>query len=178
MIIAGAIHGMRRDAADLIHYRLIPIMDKLAWKYEICGSYRRNEEWVGDIDYVVLGCSFLELKLAIEKMWPRAKTLRHGKKIMSVVVVPGIQIDFNQVDTQCWGAQLLHSTGSAIFNAQLRMFANSRGFKLNEYGLFEMSTIRLVASRTEEDIFAAMGLKYIPPYMRDEFFEIRQFFKL
>lgn len=78
------------------------------------------------------------------------------------------QIDFRIVDKSTYGALLLHATGPAAFNVRLRQVAIEQNLMLNEYGLFNRDTKKLIAS-TEEEILAAMGLEFIPPCERMEF---------
>lgn len=79
------------------------------------------------------------------------------------------QIDFRIVDISHYGSLLLHATGPAGFNVRMRKVAIDQNFILNEYGLFDRDTTQLIASKTENDIFAALGMTYIPPSERMEF---------
>lgn len=79
------------------------------------------------------------------------------------------QIDFRIVDISNYGSLLLHATGPAGFNVRLRQVAIDQNFILNEYGLFDRDSKQLIASKTEDDIFAALGMTFIPPSERMEF---------
>jgi DNA polymerase (family X) len=165
-----------RDKITEMHHTIGAILSRLAIRHELCGSYRRLESWCGDMDYAVVGCGYLELSRQLRCVWPNIQTVRFGKKIMTLAIPGVVSIDFNRVDPNNWGAQLLHSTGSAEFNKQLRIWAQSRELKLNEYGLFDIYGT-CIASETEEEIFKQLGFNFIPPFMRDEFWEIRDVFR-
>jgi DNA polymerase (family 10) len=89
-----------------------------------------------------------------------------------VVTRRGIQVDLRVVEKHQLGAALLYFTGSKGHNIKLRMRALARGLTLNEYGLSEMEGGKLVASETEAEIYAALGLPFIPPVLREDAGEI------
>src|SRR6185369_8871612 len=90
----------------------------------------------------------------------------------SVVTQRGTQIDVRVVAEKQLGAALLYFTGSKGHNIKLRMRALARGLTLNEYSLSELEGGRVVASETEASIYAALGLGYIPPVLREDAGEV------
>jgi DNA polymerase (family X) len=117
----------------------------------VAGSYRRRRETVGDLDIVatapkthVVG----DRLIAYENV---AEVLAHGATRTTVVLRSGIQIDLRVVPAHSYGAALLYFTGSKAHNIALRGMANVRGWKLNEYGLFDAN--RRIAGATEAEIY-------------------------
>src|SRR6185369_9843777 len=90
----------------------------------------------------------------------------------SVVTQRGTQIDVRVVAPHQLGAALMYFTGSKGHNIKLRMRALARGLTLNEYALSEIEGGKIVASETEEQIYAALGLPWIPPVLREDAGEI------
>lgn len=137
------------------------------------GSRRRwdgkdSKYTIGDID-IIIG-----IDLNNNKEFYKSLTKYLDEILMSgETKVSGIknkrQIDFRIVDMSHYGSLLLHATGPAGFNVRMRQVAIDQNFILNEYGLFDRSSKELVASKTENDIFAALGMAYIPPEERMEF---------
>jgi DNA polymerase (family 10) len=85
----------------------------------------------------------------------------------SVLIQDGLQVDLRVVEPESWGAALQYFTGSKAHNIQLRGLAIRRGWKLNEYGLFDERTGRRVAGEEEEAIYRALDLAFIPPELRE-----------
>src|SRR5690606_22247182 len=100
------------------------------------------------------------------------QVLVRGETKTSVSTRKGLQIDLRVVAPQQIGAALLYFTGSKAHNIKLRQRAIDRGFTLNEYALEEMATGRVVASDSEEAIYEALGLPFIPPSLREDSGEI------
>ena len=131
----------------------------------VAGSLRRQRESVGDIDLLVVsdrGSSVTHHFVAYPKF---REVLAQGAKRASAVLRSGLQVDLRVVPVQSYGAALLYFTGSKAYNIELRKRAISRGLKLNEYGLFK-GTHR-IAGATEESIYAALDLPWVPPERRE-----------
>jgi DNA polymerase (family 10) len=136
----------------------------------VAGSYRRCRETVGDLDIVAsapTGKSAIEHFVTYEDV---AQILSRGPTRSSVVLRNGTQVDLRVVGEANYGAALLYFTGSKAHNIALRAIAAARGLKLNEYGLFRGK--ERVAGRTEEEVFAYLGLPYIEPELREDHGEI------
>src|SRR5262249_6492407 len=97
--------------------------------------------------------------------------LAGGGTKASIHVDDDLQIDLRVVEPKSWGAAMHYFTGSKAHNIRMRERAIKMGFKLNEYGLFD-SADKCVASESEEEIFAKLGLPYIPPVLREDLGEI------
>jgi DNA polymerase (family 10) len=132
---------------------------------QAAGSRRRLKSTVGDID-IVMGYD-----------GDTKEVLKHAASLLDEVVLDGEkkvsgiknkkQVDFRIVDKNHYGALLMHSTGSAEFNIYMRKIAISQNMTLNEYGLFTRDERKnCVASKTEQDIFDALGEKFVVPEKR------------
>lgn len=137
-----------------------------------CGSLRRFSETVGDVDLVVVAADPAPVMESFATMGVVDSVLVRGDTKTSVVTHRGTQVDLRVVAPEQLGAALLYFTGSKGHNIKLRQRALDRGWTLNEYALSELSTGRVIASRTEEDIYQALGLPFIPPELREDWGEI------
>jgi DNA polymerase (family X) len=137
-----------------------------------CGSLRRFSETVGDIDIVVSAADPVQVMEALVGMAIVERVLGRGESKTSVVTRRGTQIDLRVVAKQQLGAAQLYFTGSKGHNIKLRQRALTREWTLNEYALSEIEGGKVVASETEEQIYAALGLPFIPPVLREDAGEI------
>lgn len=131
------------------------------------GSVRRRMETVGDID--LIGASH-NPQLAMEEFvrLPQVKeVLAKGPTKTSVVVEGGLQIDLRLVEQEAYGSLLQHFTGSKQHNIDLRERALKQGLSLSEYGITHIADGRLEKFTEEAPFYAAMGLQYIPPEIRE-----------
>ncbi len=150
------------------HLASVPGVDQVVY----CGSLRRFAEMIGDIDIVVTAQAAEAVMQALVEMTIVERVVARGERKTSVVTRRGIQVDLRVVDKSQLGAAMLYFTGSKGHNIKLRQRALARGLLLNEYGLFESEGGRCVASATEEDIYAALGLPWISPVLREDAGEI------
>jgi DNA polymerase (family 10) len=130
-----------------------------------CGSLRRFSETVGDVDIVV---ATTESPIVHETVlgYPEVnEVVGSGETKTSFLTREGLQVDVRTVAPPQLGSALLYFTGSKTHNIQLRQKSIDRGWLLSEYGLFDGEHV--VASETEEDIYRALGMAYIPPTMRE-----------
>lgn len=137
-----------------------------------CGSLRRFSETIGDVDVVVASPDPEPVMEALVSMTVVAHVLGRGQAKTSVVTRRGTQIDLRVVAADQLGAARLYFTGSKGHNIKLRQRALARGWTLNEYALSELDGGKVVASETEEEIYAALGLPWIPPVLREDAGEI------
>jgi DNA polymerase (family 10) len=137
-----------------------------------CGSLRRFSETIGDVDVVVVAADPEPVMEALVSMSVTERVLVRGAAKTSVVTRRGIQVDVRVVAAHQLGAALLYFTGSKGHNIKLRTRALARGWTLNEYALSEIEGGKVVASDTEEQIYAALGLPFIPPVLREDAGEI------
>ena len=139
-----------------------------------CGSLRRFLETVGDIDIVVAAAksSAAAVMEALVTMNVVDRVLVRGESKTSVVTRRGTQIDLRVVAPSQLGAAQLYFTGSKGHNIKLRQRALTRGWTLNEYALSVIDGGKIIASETEEQIYDALGLPFIPPVLREDAGEI------
>ncbi len=161
-------------AEKLIAYlRAFPGLDVI----EPAGSLRRGRETVGDLDILVTGPACAEDKVDVAVQYtaaypPIADLLAKGQNKVSFRLRSGLQADVRLLPEASYGAALQYFTGSKMHNVTLRQRALKRGYTLNEYALARMDDGSVVASRTEEEIYAALGMDWIPPEMRENNGEI------
>jgi DNA polymerase (family 10) len=135
------------------------------------GSLRRGCETCGDLDILAAGApaslmgAFTGYKLV-------ERVLAHGETKSSVLLAGRFQADLRLVPRESLGAALQYFTGSKNHNIALRDRAIQQGYKLNEYGLYRVSDGGVVAGESEEGIYAALGLAFIPPELRENRGEI------
>jgi len=137
-----------------------------------CGSLRRFSETIGDVDILVAAADPEPVMEALCAMSLTDRVIGRGPSKTSVVTRRGTQVDLRVVAAHQIGAALLYFTGSKGHNIKLRTRALARGWTLNEYALSEIEGGRVVASETEEQIYAALGLPFIPPVLREDAGEI------
>ncbi len=142
---------------------------------EVAGSTRRGRETVGDIDILCASKSASEAIAAFVKLPQVRSVIAQGGTKASVNLLAGPQCDLRVVPPQSFGAALVYFTGSKAHNIALRALALKKGLTVNEYGVFRLSDKnqkRPVAGRTEEDVYAALGLAWTPPELREDRGEI------
>lgn len=136
----------------------------------VAGSVRRRKETIGDLDFLVCARDPERVGRAFAAM-PEVRHV-HGRGATKVLVrlASGMDADLRLVPEASFGAALCYFTGSKSHNMALRRIAQARKLKLNEYGLFRGR--RRIAGRTEEEVYEALGLAWIPPELREEAGEI------
>jgi len=134
------------------------------------GSLRRGRETVGDLDLLVTGHNLGGLADHFLKFPRIGQVLVKGEDKASVKLTNGLQVDVRMLAPESYGAALQYFTGSKEHNVALRDRAKRRGWKLSEYGLFEGEQV--LASQTEEEIYAKLGLAWIPPELRENLGEV------
>ena len=155
-----------------------PILDDLrshpdVIRCDIAGSLRRGKEVSGDIDFLVSAKDSADIMEAFTTRDGILSVLAAGDTKASVLLEGGIQADLRVVDDSEYASALAYFTGSKEHNIVMRSRAIERGLRLNEYGLFKSKEetrdpkLRLDC-KTEEDIFAALDLTYVPPELRED----------
>jgi DNA polymerase (family 10) len=143
-----------------------------AERVEIAGSFRRERETCGDLDVLVATDDAPAVLIAFAALPQVERVLARGRSKSSVQVAGGFQVDCRAVSPGSFGAALQYFTGSQAHNVRLRGRALRMGMTLNEYGLFRSDDGTRVAGETEEDVYAALGLSWIPPQRREDPAEI------
>jgi DNA polymerase (family X) len=174
----------------------IPAADALGIAEELCGrlralpealevayagSLRRMRDTIGDIDVLVASSEPAPVMEALRTSDLVKEILAAGEKKTSVLTVRDLQVDLRVVEPEAWGAALVYFTGSKAHNIRVRERAVRRDLILNEYGLHRRvvddesgtaSTGERLASRTEEDVYAALGMAFVPAPMREDTGEV------
>lgn len=141
------------------------------------GSLRRGRETVGDLDILVTGpaCAEAVVSTAVEYVAaypPIANLIAKGQNKVSFNLRSGLQVDVRLLPEESYGAALQYFTGSKMHNVSVRQRALKMGYTLSEYALARVDDGSVVAAKTEEDIYAALGLDWIPPELRENLGEI------
>jgi len=134
------------------------------------GSFRRGRETVGDLDLLVSSTDAAPAVAAFCTFDEVSDVVARGRTKAAVVLANGLAVDLRVVPPEGFGAALHYFTGNKSHNIRIRQLARRAGLKLNEYGLFRGA--RRVGGRTEEEVFAAVGLPWIPPELREDRGEI------
>ncbi len=156
--------------------RLVAELDTLpqVQRARYCGSLRRFRETIGDLDIVVASEDAKPIMRWLVEHALVDDVLVHGDKKTSVTTRKGLQIDLRVVAAHQFGAATLYFTGSKAHNIKLRQRAMDRGWLLNEYALEEADGGKVIASETEEEIYEALGLPWIPEVLREDNGEIER----
>jgi DNA polymerase (family X) len=136
------------------------------------GSLRRMRETIGDVDILAAADDSAPLMAAFVAQPEVADVIASGPTKTSIRTAAGLQVDLRVVQLDAWGAALQYFTGSQAHNVAVRQIAVRRKLRLSEYGLFEVETGDLIVSRTEEEVYARLGLEWVPPPMREDQGEI------
>lgn len=136
------------------------------------GSFRRGKETVGDIDILATATRPEEVVARFVCMPMVEEVLAKGPTKASVIVQETIQVDLRIVEHRSYGTVLQYFTGSKDHNVRMRQLALGRGYSLSEYSLTRLADSQDLFYETEEDVYAALGLQYIPPEMREDNGEI------
>ncbi len=139
-------------------------------EFELAGSFRRRRETIGDLDAVAAAADCAAVMKHFTAFPGVTQVIGSGETKTSVVLKGGLQVDLRVVPAKSFGAALTYFTGSKSHNVHLRRIAQARGLLLNEYGLFRGAAV--VAGRTEEEIYRALGLSWMPPELREDRGEI------
>lgn len=133
----------------------------------VAGSARRRRETVGDVDVLAVSSKPAEVMDIFVHMPGLMSVIAHGETKSSIKIKPGINVDLRVVPAVSYGAALNYFTGSKDHNVALRKIAVAKGWKLNEYGLYAVKGNRMIAGKTEEEVYRAFGMDYIEPELRE-----------
>ncbi len=141
-------------------------------RIEYAGSLRRMAETIGDVDLLAASEDPEAVMEAFTGVGIVERVIAKGDKKTSVMTRKGLQVDLRIVPLEAWGAAMIYFTGSKAHNIRIREMAVRKGLKLNEYGLFRAKSGTLIVARTEEEVYAKLGLPWIPPTLREDRGEI------
>ncbi|MBU3895742.1 DNA polymerase/3'-5' exonuclease PolX [Patescibacteria group bacterium] len=177
--ILEGIQFLKRDKGRFLLGDIMPtvkdVFDRLASlkevkKISLAGSLRRMKETIGDGDILIVSTfpskvvnAFINFP-GVEKVWAKGSTKA------SVRMKEGFDIDLRIVPAKSYGSALQYFTGSKDHNIRTRLRAMEKGLKLNEYGVFRGS--KMIAGRTEKEVYSAIGLPFIPPELREDHGEL------
>jgi DNA polymerase (family X) len=156
------LHEAEHHARALVEYLR---GDRGIQEIEVAGSFRRRRETIGDLDILVTSTAPEQAMTRFIKYPDVKRVVSQGPTRATVRLSGGLQVDLRAVEPDAYGSALQYFTGSQAHSIELRKIAQAKKFKLNEYGVFEGT--RRVAGRTEEDVYAALGLDWIPPELRE-----------
>ena len=156
-----------KGLADSIRYQLVqlPEVDRA----EVGGSIRRGRETIGDIDILVTTTDAVLVSDYFKTLPEVVEVVFDGDSRASVRVIGGIQVDLRILDTDLFGAGLHYFTGSKEHHIQMRIRSKKMGLKISEHGVMrydDPTETPVGPMDTEEQVFAAVGLPYIPPEIR------------
>ncbi len=138
----------------------------------IAGSTRRMRETVGDIDILALSDKGEKVMDFFVKISEVSNVVAKGPTRTAVGLKIGLNCDLRVISPDSFGAALQYFTGSRDHNVQVRTIAVNKGYKLNEYGLFDRKE-RIIPTKDEEAIYEKLGMQYMPPEMREARGEVK-----
>lgn len=173
--------------ANMLEERLknLPSVEKAT----VAGSVRRRKETIGDVDILVISRKPEAVMKYFINMPEAVHVIASGETKSSIKLSSGLNVDLRVVPSESYGAALNYFTGSKDHNVALRKLAIEKGWKLNEYALFQSANSRklhadrrgknqrMMAGKTEEEIYKTLGMEYIEPERRENTGEIEMALK-
>lgn len=150
----------------LDHMRSEPAIKQI----EIAGSFRRGRDTIGDLDLLVDATDVSAVMDRFGEFAQVGETIARGETKMAVRLKSGLQVDLRVVPAESFGAALQYFTGSKDHNVVMRGRAKQQGLKVSDWGVFrveEDGSETYIAGRNEEEVYAAIGLPWFPPEMRE-----------
>jgi len=141
-------------------------------KIEAAGSLRRMKETIGDLDILVATESPAPIMAAFKELPNVAEVIAAGQTKTSVRFANGLQADLRCLEPERWGTALQYFTGSKNHGVKIRELAQKQGYSLNEYALTRESDGEQLLFDSETGLYEFLGLRYIPPYLREDWGEI------
>lgn len=160
--------------AEPIAHEIVAILKEVQGveQVTVAGSFRRGKETVGDLDILTSAKNAAVVMERFVSMESVQEVLARGETKSSVKLQNNLQVDLRVVKQEQYGACLQYFTGSKEHSIALRKIALKKGLTLNEYGVYRLKDKKLVASKTEKDVYRVLGLDYIEPEMRENKGEI------
>jgi DNA polymerase (family 10) len=141
-------------------------------RVDVAGSLRRMRETIGDVDILAAAEDSGPLMAAFVALPVVAEVVASGPTKTSIRTGTGLQVDLRVVPLRSWGSAMQYFTGSQAHNVRTREIAVRAKLKLSEYGLFRVEDDELLASGSEEEVYAGLGLPWVPPALREDRGEI------
>ncbi|MCD6550074.1 DNA polymerase/3'-5' exonuclease PolX [bacterium] len=173
--ILQGIAFLKRSKGRFLLGEILPIVKEIEEKLKelkevkrvsVAGSVRRRKETIGDVDFLVTTdnpqkvMDFFVSLPGVIKVWGKGLTKS------SIRMKEGFDVDLRVVPEECYGSALQYFTGSKEHNIATRKIAISKGLKLNEYGVFRNK--KKIAGKTEEEVYEALGMAWMPPEIRED----------
>ncbi|MFH1753921.1 MAG: DNA polymerase/3'-5' exonuclease PolX [Candidatus Omnitrophota bacterium] len=158
------------SAAEAVIGRLEKLKEVERVSY--AGSLRRMKETERDIDILVISASPSKVADAFTSLPEVKEVLAHGVTRSSIITKDDLQVDLRVMERGHFGAAMVYFTGSKAHNIRLRKLAIAKGLKVSEYGVFKNKGAKRIAGKTEEDVYKALGMAYVPPEMREDTGEV------
>ncbi|MDI3291928.1 helix-hairpin-helix domain-containing protein [Polyangium sp. 15x6] len=173
-IAARAARGKRISLAEA-EAQVEPIVARLretegVSQIEVAGSYRRRRDNVGDVDILVAADASIAIGKKLISDPATDKVLADGDTKTSVLLKSGLQVDLRVVPVESFGAAMHYFTGSKAHNIAIRTLGVRRKLKISEWGVFQED--KRLSGEREEDVFASVGLAWVPPELREDRGEI------
>lgn len=177
--ILKGIEFLKRSRGRVLLGDALPVAEKIinilkelkeVKKISPAGSLRRGKETVGDLDILITSNSPEKVMEKFVKLPFVKEVLAYGETKSSILTEIDLQVDLRVVADESFGAALQYFTGSKDHNIALRELAIKKNLKINEYGVFKKE--EKIAGETEEEVYRILGLKFIPPEMRENWGEI------
>lgn len=166
--------GIALPAAQQILDELLTMPESI--EGAIAGSIRRGRPTIGDVDLLIASDNAAPIMERFVNMPSVARILGHGPTKSSVELQNGLQVDLRVLEKARWGTALNYFTGSQAHNVRMRELAQKKGLSLNEHALRPLDSdgniiedeAQHILCATEDEVYAAIGLPYIPPELRED----------
>ncbi|MBM3250917.1 MAG: DNA polymerase/3'-5' exonuclease PolX [Candidatus Nealsonbacteria bacterium] len=177
--ILEGISFLKRSKGRFLLGQIMPVVKEVLEKLKkmpevkeinVAGSVRRMKETIGDVDFLIVSSKPEKVMAFFVSLPDVIKIWNKGVTKSSVRTRDGVDMDLRVVPAKSYGSALQYFTGSKEHNIATRRIAMSQGLKLNEYGVFKGA--KLIAGKTEKEVYQAVGLALIPPEMRENQGEI------
>ena len=169
--LAGEVEKMKEGGSRMLLVEafnlaamLVAYFEEKGIDVQPAGSLRRGANTVGDIDILTTDEDASDAFVSYPMV---DRVIERGPTRVSVFLKTGTQVDLRIVKKDELGAALVYFTGSKQHNIELRNLAIEKGWKLNEYALADAKTGKVVAGKTEEEVYSKLGLEFIPPELRE-----------
>ncbi len=179
--ILQSIHAMKSTGRRFLLGDILPVAEiikkRLAalpatQQISLAGSIRRRKETVGDVDILAASAEPEKIMAEFCLLPDIDRILGRGPTKSSIVLTSGVQVDLRVVDKDQYWTALQYFTGSKAHNIAMRRRALDRNWKLNEYGVTNLSDGKILPGQTEQDLYRMLDLPYIEPEMREDRGEI------
>ncbi len=173
LVRSGLGRTLYADAQPIVD-RILEVVSQVSGvrRAEVAGSFRRRRETVGDIDILVDADDAEPVMDAFVGIDDVVDIIVRGPTKSSVRLKSKLPVDLRVLPVDSYGAGLQYFTGNVDHNVQMRAIARKRNLRLNEYGLFKGEKKKKIAGEDEEGIYAALGMAWIPPELRENSGEI------